>query len=235
MDNFQIFININIIHKSICFIINLDNKIQPIFYKKIILENLTYENFCFEDRFETILKKTILEVEKQFQTPVDKVNLMIEDKKLNTIDITVRENLENKNINKTIVEYLLQNVRKQILENHFEKKVVHIVIKKCFIDGDEYNNIPLGKICKNLVIETSFIYLQKSFVSKLEFLLKKHQIVINKIICTNYAKSLIDIDIDDLSKAGLAVLNDNNLNEVGINSKKIGKSGFFEKLFHIFS
>ena len=86
-----------------------------------------------------------------------------------------------------------------------------------------------------MVIETSFIYLQKSFVSKLEFLLKKHQIVINKIICTNYAKSLIDIDIDDLSKAGLAVLNDNNLNEVGINSKKIGKSGFFEKLFHIFS
>jgi len=235
MNNFQIFININISCKSFYFIINSDAQVQPIFYKKINLDHPIDENFFSQDGFEIILKKTILEIEKKFQIPIEKVNLMIEDKKLNTIDITVRENLENKNINKTIVEYLLQDVRNQILENHSEKKIAHIVIKKCFIDGEEYNNIPLGKICKNLVIEISFIYLHKPFVSKLELLLKNHQIEINKIICTNYAKSLIDIDIDDLSKAGSAVLKDNNLNEVGFYLKKSRKFGFFEKLFHIFS
>ena len=42
-------------------------------------------------------------------------------------------------------------------------------------------------------------------------------------------------DVDDLSKAGLAVLEDNNLNEVSVIGKKKAKMGFFEKIFHIFS
>ena len=32
---------------------------------------------------------------------------------------------------------------------------------------------------------------------KLKILMKNHQIEINRIICTNYAKSLLDFDIDD--------------------------------------
>ena len=70
---------------------------------------------------------------------------------------------------------------------------------------------------------------------KFENLLKKHQIEVNRIICTNYARSLLDIDFDDLSKAGIAAIDNNNLNEVNVISKKINKLGFFEKLFHIFS
>ena len=65
--------------------------------------------------------------------------------------------------------------------------------------------------------------------------MKNHQIEIDKIICTNYAKSLLNFDIDNLSRAGLKVLDDSNLNEVKVLSKKITKLGFFEKLFHIFS
>ena len=64
---------------------------------------------------------------------------------------------------------------------------------------------------------------------------QEKQIEINKIICTNYAKSLLNFDIDNLSRAGLAVLGDSNLNEVRVYSKKITKLGFFEKLFHIFT
>ena len=63
-----------------------------------------------------------------------------------------------------------------------------------------------------------------------------YQIDINKIICTNYAKSLLENDfVDNLAEAGLRVLDGFNTNEVDINSKKTIKEGFFEKLFHIFS
>ena len=103
------------------------------------------------------------------------------------------------------------------------------------MDGEEYNNIPLGKSCKSLVIEINFIYFQKSFISSLELILKKHQIDTDRIICTNYAKSLLSSDLEDLPKAGLAALSDRNLNEISTYSKKSTKLGFFEKLFHIFS
>ena len=84
-------------------------------------------------------------------------------------------------------------------------------------------------------LEISFIYLKKIFVSNFEYLLKKHQIEVSRIICTNYARSLLDIDFDDISKAGIVAIENNNLNEVNVISKKINKFGFFEKLFHIFS
>ena len=85
---------------------------------------------------------------------------MIENKIIDAIEITIRKNFENKNIDKSSIEYLIQDIRQKIIENHSEKKIVHIVIKKCLMDNEEYNNIPIGKKCGKLTIELSFIYLQ---------------------------------------------------------------------------
>jgi len=235
MNDLRVFFNINIKQKQIDFLINSINETSPIFLKNYILDESNGNHFLISKKLETILKKTILEIEKKFHVAVDRVNLMIEDEELNTINVSLKENFENKNINKTNIEYLLQDIKQHIVENHPEKKIIHIIIKKCFMDGEEYNNVPFGNKCKNFVIDISFIYLKKSILSELKILMKNHQIQINKIICTNYAKSLLNYDINDLSRAGLAALDDSNLNEVGIYSKKIRKLGFFEKLFHIFT
>ena len=235
MNDLQVFFNINIKQNKIDFFINSINEPNPIFLKKYISDETNENQFLISKKLEIILKKTILEMEKKFHVAVDRVNLMIEDEELNTIDVTLKENFENKNINKTSIAYLLQDTKQQIVENHPEKKIIHIIIKKCFMDGEEYNKVPFGSKCKNFVMDISFIYLKKSILSKLRILMKNHQIEIDKIICTNYAKSLLNYDINDLSRAGLAAIDDSNLNEVGIYSKKIRKLGFFEKLFHIFT
>jgi len=235
MNDLQIFFNINIKYKKIDFIVVSMKQSNTIFSKSISLDHLNQNEFFSFENLEMILKRTILEIEKKFHIVVNRVNLMIEDKKINTIDVTLKKNFENKNINKTTIEYLLQDIKQQITENHPEKKITHIIVKNCFMDGEEYNNIPFGDRCKSFVMEISFIYLKKSILSELKILMKNHQIEINKIICTNYAKSLLNFDINDLSRAGLTVLDDSNLNEVKFYSKKITKFGFFEKLFHKFS
>ncbi len=235
MNDHQVFFNINIKQKQIDFLISSTNESNPIFLKNYIVDETNGNQFLFSEKLEVILKKTILEMEKTFNVAVDKVNLMIEDGELNTIDVTLKENFENKNINKATIEYLLQDIKQQVAENHPEKKIIHIIIKKCFMDGEEYNKVPFGSKCKNFVMDISFIYLKKSILTELRILMKNHQIEIDKIICTNYAKSLLNYDINDLSRAGLAALDDSNLNEVGIYPKKIRKLGFFEKLFHIFT
>ena len=234
MNNFLFFININTVLNQLHFFINSSNETQAIFYKKINLDNFSENEFQFKS-FEKILKEIIVEVENKFRTQINKVNLMLENQSSDFIEITIEENFEDKNINKTSLEYLFQNIRQQIIMNHPEKKIVHIIIKKCSINGEEYNNIPIGKKCKKLIIELNFIYLQNIFVSKIESILNNFQINVDKIICTNYAKSLLTTDIEDITKAGLTVLEDKNINEVGIYPKKITKLGFFEKLFHIFS
>ena len=103
------------------------------------------------------------------------------------------------------------------------------------MDEEEYNIIPIGKKCKNFIIELSFIYLPKNLLTELEKIFNEHQILINKVMCTNYAKTLMVSEFDNLSKAGLNILKGTNLNEVGLITKKSKKIGFFEKLFHILS
>ena len=230
MNNFKIFVNINIKLQKADIFINRDSNTEPAFSRILYLDNLIQLS-----SFEIFLKKTILETEKILNISFEKLYLMVEDARLNSIDISFKENFENKPIAKTTIEYLLQDLRQQFLDNHNDKIIAHMVIKKCKLDGEEYSNIPFEKKCKNFVLEISFIYLKKNLVSNLQELFKKYQIEIDKIICTNYAKSLLNIEVDYLSKAGIAVIAGNNLNEVNIVSKKTNKLGFFEKLFHIFT
>ena len=99
-----------------------------------------------------------------------------------------------------------------------------------------FNKLPIGETCKDLVIQTRFICFSKVFINSLEDLFFNYQIDINKIICTNYAKSLLENEfVDNLAEAGLRVVDGFNTKEVDINPKKSIKVGFFEKLFHIFS
>ena len=235
MNNFQFFININLKNMIIDFIIISNDEINPIFHKSINLENLDNNNLSFNN-LDEIMKALILDVEKNLKKiTFQKVNLMIEDPSLNSIDLTLKENMENKIINKNKIEYLLKDARYQLIKNHPEKYIAHIIIKKCYIDDEEYNYVPFEINCKNFIIDLSFIYLKKKLILQFEKLLKNQQLEVNKIICTNYAKSLLNDDIDNVSKAGLAALKDINLNEVSVILKKKAKMGFFEKIFHIFS
>ena len=235
MSNFEIFFNIDI----------KDFKLNVFIVDKINGNNLLNEDFNFDkfsnsnfsiiDKINNILKKLIVQIEKQINVSVSKINLMIEQEISHNIDLSIKTNFENKNIDKKNVEYIIQNLRQQLLINNPDKKFIHILVKKCLIDEEEYNIIPIGKKCKNFVVHLSFIYLPKKLLKGLEKLFNEHQIIINKVICTNYAKSLVVSEFDNLSKSGLNILRGTNLNEVGIISKKTNKLGFFEKLFHIFS
>ena len=91
---------------------------------------------------------------------------MIERDYSTSIDLTFKKNFENKNIGKNI-QFLIQDLRLELIKNNPDKKgFVHILIKKCLADSEEFYNIPIGIKCKNLIIETSFIYLSKDFIKK---------------------------------------------------------------------
>ena len=104
MNSFKIFININIFLKKIDVLINSDKEKIPVYSKSIKIQTST----IFED-LENILKKTILEIENKFRISVNNVNLMIESQKLKSINITIKENFENKI---TIANKILENIRR---------------------------------------------------------------------------------------------------------------------------
>ena len=235
MNKFEIFFNIDIKNFKLNVFI-IDTISEDILYTKDFkFEKFEYSNFLIIDEINNILKKLILEIEKYLNTSVSKINLMVEQENTYNIDLSIKTNFENKIIDKKNIEYLIQDLRQQLLINCPDKKFIHILVKKCIIDSDEYNIIPIGNKCKNFIVDLSFIHIPKKLLNGLEGLFNEHQMFVNKVICTNYAKTLIVTEVDNLSKAGLNILRGSNLNEIGIIPKKVKKIGFFEKLFHIFS
>ena len=54
-----------------------------------------------------------MEAERKLQIQIYKINLMIENKIINAIEITIRKNFENKNIDKSSIEYSIQDIRQK--------------------------------------------------------------------------------------------------------------------------
>ena len=229
------------------FFLNLSpNKINTILIDKGSKNKIFNKDFDFENNFNdtkgiinnlnNILKNLIIEIEKKISNPINTINLMIDNPETLSIYTSVKKNFDNKKILKSQIEYLIEDLKQQILKNSSDIKIGHIIVENFFLDGEIFNKLPIGETCKDLVIQTRFICFSKVFTDSLEDLFFNYQIDINKIICTNYAKSLLENDfVDNLAEAGLRAVDGFNNKEVDINSKKMTKVGFFEKLFHIFS
>ena len=232
---------------NIEFFLNLGpNKINAILIDKRNKNKIFNKDFDFENNFNDTkvvinnlnkkLKNLIIDVEKKISNPINKINLMIDNPETLSIYTSVKKNFDNKKILKSQIEYLIEDLKQQILKNSSDIKIGHIIVENFFLDGEIFNKLPIGETCKDLVIQTRFICFSKVFTDSLEDLFFNYQIDINKIICTNYAKSLLENDfVDNLAEAGLRVVDGFYAREVDINPKKSIKVGFFEKLFHIFS
>ena len=228
------------------FFLNLSpNKINTILIDKGNKKKIFNKDFDFENDFNDtekiiynlnkILKNLIIETEKKINNSINKINIMIDNPEILSICASVKKNFDNKKIVKNQIEYLIEDLKQQILKNSTDIKIGHILVEYYFLDGEMYNKLPIGEVCRDLVIQTKFICFSKIFTDSLENLFFNYQIDINKIICTNYAKTLLQSDFNDLAEAGLRVVEGYNINEVEVNPKKQAKMGFFERLFHIFS
>ena len=194
--------------KYLEFFLNLSpNKINTILIDKGSKNKIFNKDFDFENNFNDtkvvinnlnkILKNLIIEAEKKISNPINKINLMIDNPETLSIYTSVKKNFDNKKILKSQIEYLIEDLKQQILKNSSDIKIGHIIVENFFLDGEIFNKLPIGETCKDLVIQTRFICFSKVFTDSLEDLFLNYQIDINKIICTNYAKSLLENDFVD--------------------------------------
>ena len=97
--NNEIFFNLSFEKISI-FIFDKYKK-NEIFNKNLILEKTTFKDTELLKKIDNILKNQILEMEKNINIPVSKVNLMIDDPSILTINISTNKNYDNKQLQKT--------------------------------------------------------------------------------------------------------------------------------------
>ena len=231
--NFDIFININSEKISIAIFKITDG--ECIFYKESdCLTNLTTDRLNFLDT-EKILEENIMKAEKVTGEFINDVCLMLETPETMSVSLSVMKNNEEKEIDKKNVEYLIQDAKQQILKSYYNKKIIHIIVSNYFIDNINYELLPLNIKCKKFSIDIKFICFPKNLIKELEELFNSHQIFINKIICSDYAKTFTkNKSYTNICESGLKLIQGINKQEVAIVPRKLEKKGFFERLFHFF-
>ena len=184
---------------------------------------------------EKSIEKNIKEVEKKIDAFVNNIFLMIDTEEKISIYISLMKKLDNKKIQIKDIQHLIQDAKQQIVRAHNDKSIVHIIVNKYNIDGLDYTSVPSDISCDKISIDVEFICFPKNLIKKIELLFNNFQISIDKIICSNYAKSFVhDKDESNICQVGYNLNKHLNTQEVVIVPKKLEKKGFFEKLFHLF-
>ena len=231
--NFDIFLNLSSRKLSIAAFKKFDS--SSIFFKEYICENDLNKNELNFDNIDKIIKKNIFEIEKITGSFLNDLYLMIETPKSISISLSLTKNNDAKKIQRKDVQYLIQDAKQQILRTHYDKDIAYIIISNYVINNIHYDYLPKDINCEKFSIDIKFICFQKNLIKKLEQLFNNHQIYINKIICSNYAKSIDENQSNlDICESGLKLTQGINKREVAIVPKKLEKKGFFEKLFHLF-
>ena len=231
--NFDIYLNLSSSKLSIAAFKKLSDH-NPFFKEYDCVTNLNKDQLNFENAEKTI-EKNIFEIEKKTGEFLNDIYLMVESPESFSINLSLIKNNEGKKVEKKNVQYLVQDAKQQILRSYHSKKIIHIIITSYVIDNVAYDYLPLDLNCSKFSIDIKFICFPKNLIKKLEELFNNHQIFINKIICSNYAKLFTkNKSCINVCESGLKLVQGVNKQEVAIVPRKLEKKGFFERLFHFF-
>ena len=216
-------------------IISINNKksFETIYKKEKLFNNIT--NSLPYERLDEFLNDNIFLIEKELKNFIKKINLIIKSEIFFPIQISLKQNNYDKMISQKNLNYLLNEAKNQCKKSMQEKKIIHMIIDNYLIDNKNFTHLPEQIKCHSFSLDISFICLQLSVVEKFEQILKKYQISLNQILDAKYIESFFNEEDKDVFNMGNKIINGFNSNEVKIISKKIHKSGLFERFFNLFS
>ena len=216
-------------------VISINNKksFETIYKKEKSINNI--DNNLPYEQFDEFLSDNIFLIEKNLENFIKKINLIIKSENFFPIQISLKQNNHDKMISQQNLNYLLNEAKNQCKKSMQEKKIIHMLIDNYLIDNKHFNYLPEQIRCRSFSLDVSFICLELRLVEKFEQILKKYQISLNQILDAKYIESFFNEEDKDVFNMGNKIINGFNSNEVKIISKKIHKSGLFERFFNLFS
>ena len=232
------------------------NNENQFFYLAIVGQNLHIDYFESKDSYSSyqknypmpdtlddslnliVLSKFVLEKVKDFEKEVgrfiEKV-YVITDAKCNKFSLSLKNKYDSDKIKETDVERLISDAKQQIPRNNKDFAILHLLVDKYIVDGEEYLEFPENRSYQEFIIEISFITVQNSTVKTLNKIFKDCNIEVKKIISHQYSSSFAEKSDISPCIAGKKVIDGINPSEVMTHNLYTKKQGLFEKMFNFFS
>ena len=158
--------------------------------EKSCFSNLSLKNFDINNCSKTI-KDLVRLAEKKIHKHIKNINLMIDTPDMFSIDVSIKKNTDSKKFSYNDIQSLLQEAKNIIQNNYFDKKIVHMIVKKFFFDDKIYFQIPEKEInCKSLILELKFICFSNKVWQSLLNLFNSNFINIDNIYSSSYVRAV---------------------------------------------
>ena len=227
---FETFMYIGADKILICVFSNISSKIL---YKKES-KFLELNDYIDENRIINFLSENIFKIEKQLNQFISDINLIVNSKKFQSIDISIKQNIYGE-IKKKNQLNLLKDLKNYIFDSYSNYTLVHYLVNHYLFDNEISKNFDLFKKCDYFCVDTTFILLNRDEVLFYKKIFEKFQISVKKIISSKYIFNFFDSNEFNECEMGRKISAGFNLNEVFLIEKKTKKKGFFELFFNFFS
>ena len=159
--------------------------------------NNNKESFFADSEFSTDrsnleleIQKIITSLEKDSNEYIDNVSLMIDSPKMFSVGISIFKKFDGSVLKQSNVQFLIQEAKQQILKHYINYNIVHIIVNNYKIDNIDYSYLPNEIKCHFISLDIIFICLPSDLALYFKNIFSKSNIVIDKIICSSYAKSI---------------------------------------------
>ena len=159
------------------------NNIDEVFYADS-------EFFTDQSNLELKIQKIITSLEKDSKEYIDNISMMIDSSKMLSVGISLSKKLDGSKLKQANIQFLIQEAKQQILKHYVNHNIVHIIINNYKIDGVDYSYLPDEIKCDFISLDIFFICLPTDLVLYLKKIFSKSNILVDRIICSSYARSI---------------------------------------------
>tara|TARA_B100000131_G_C17974309_1_gene555806 strand:+ start:154 stop:858 length:705 start_codon:yes stop_codon:yes gene_type:complete len=206
-------------------------------------KNLYKKEFKYQTDLEKIdlnlldefLENNIFSIEKEAGSFVNKINVIIQNKTILNLDLSVKKKNYSQNISDVFLKNILTDIKDLFKESYREYKLMHMLINKYIINEEIYTSLKDEINSDEICLEIKLISISNLIVFEIENILKKYQIQVINYFDKEYLKDFFKDEQLEISYMANKTLNGINNNEVLLTSKNTKKLGFFEKFFQLFS
>ena len=162
-----------------------DNKLSKLFFQsKTISQNTNYEEYLKSINF------LIREAENKISSHLENISVLFDTSDISTIDLSIKKKLDQKIFFKDVYSSIILEANQLIKDCYINKKIIHFIIKKYIINGEEFSNTPneTSEI-KSIILEVKFICLPYNSYKNIIEIFKKNNLKILNFSLTSLVKS----------------------------------------------
>ena len=159
--------------------------------KSIYSSKVTIHESLNNKDLNNYLNELIRDAERHLSTHLENVKVLYDSSKFKFIELSIKKSFDQPTSIKKQFENLIEEANFLIKENHFEYKIIHLIINSLIIDDNKKLKKITDKVkSKSLILELKFICLGKSIINSIFSVFKKNSLNISNIYCSSYVKAI---------------------------------------------